>query len=63
MQAERGAALRMIAMVVAGFQPSGTLWWSTVHSAAQSVSSREPIRAYLLPYVAHVRTRKHMYII
>jgi len=36
---ERSSALRMMAMVLAGFQPRAPLWWSTVHSTAASLSS------------------------
>jgi hypothetical protein len=36
----RAAALRMMAMVAAGFQPSAQLWWSTVHSTARCVASQ-----------------------
>ena len=36
----RAAALRMMAMVAAGFQPSAQLWWSTVHSTARCVGSQ-----------------------
>ena len=38
-QNERAAELRMMAMVVAGYQPSAKLWWSTVHATAQGAAS------------------------
>ena len=37
--AVRAAALRMMAMVVAGFAPDAPPWWSTGHSTAQSLIS------------------------
>ena len=35
----RASALKMMAMVLAGYQPRAPLWWSTVHSTAASLSS------------------------
>ena len=36
---ERATALRMMAMVLAGYQPRAPLWWSTVHATAASLAS------------------------
>ena len=36
---ERASALRMMAMVLAGYQPRAPLWWATVHSTAASLAS------------------------
>ena len=35
----RASDLRMMAMVLAGYQPHAPLWWSTVHATAASLSS------------------------
>ena len=36
---ERASSLRMMAMVLAGYQPRAPLWWATVHATAASLAS------------------------